>query len=75
MSDNPQIAGQPVLDRADHVWVYRMHRKTRCWKCVLCGGVISQEPPVYPTPAGWLPDRFEPLRDEERSLCPNEVGP
>jgi hypothetical protein len=47
--------------RGRHLWVSHPGGD---WKCVLCGGV-AREPTLDD-----LPDRFEPLTDQERALCP-----
>lgn len=55
-------------DRTDHVWVRRVEGG---FKCVLCGGVTNEEPPMSPTPKGWMPDHYElPLTPEERAQAP-----
>lgn len=55
-------------DRKDHIWVKMLEGY---WKCVLCGGVTrGQNPPEYPTPRDWYPERYDELCDEERQLAP-----
>ena len=55
-----QIVGERRLDRKLHVW--RRLPDGR-WKCTLCGGVTA-----CPSDEA-LPERFEPLTDEDRNLC------
>lgn len=63
---NPQQK-RPPIDRKEHVW---QATKDGWWKCVLCGA-ITRQPPEYPTPKGWMPERFEKLTEAERCLCPS----
>jgi hypothetical protein len=57
-----QSVGQRrIPDRTLHVWRKNGHG---WWKCVLCGGVSRR-----PTMDG-LPEKWEPLTDEERGLSP-----
>lgn len=65
-----QAVTDKVIDRTDHVWF----ATGWCWKCVLCGGVVIDRPPPYPTPPDWLPRDFRPLTDQERAMCPFECG-
>jgi hypothetical protein len=53
-------------DRADHIW---FKRDRGGYKCCLCGGLADEMPP-YPTPAAFMPLRFEPLTDIERLRSP-----
>ena len=52
-------------DRVDHVWE---HRGQRDYKCVLCGA-LTDKPPEF-ADKHWVADRYEPLTDEERAMCP-----
>lgn len=52
--------------RSQHVWHFR--RKQDNWKCVLCGAVSNN--PGEEVEEGWMPERYEPLNDEERNLSP-----
>lgn len=56
-----QFVGQKRLNRALHVW---QRRANGTYKCVLCGGVVRE-----PTPNG-VCERYEPLTETERALCP-----
>lgn len=69
-----QVVGDKSVDRADHVW-HEVHCDdgTSHFKCVLCGA-ISASPPDYPTPARWLPGRYEQLTPTERAMCPYVGG-
>ncbi len=53
------------VDRSKHCFAFLGGR----WKCLLCGGITRQLPP-NPEPADWIPDRYEPLTDEERQRVP-----
>jgi hypothetical protein len=61
----PQRTGDVKVKRSDHVWFSRKDG----FLCVLCGALCSK-PPAFPTPAEWMPDRYEALTKEERALCP-----
>jgi hypothetical protein len=54
-------------NRGYHVWHYR--KKEKNWKCVLCGAV-SANPGEELVKEDWMPERYEPLTDEERNLSP-----
>lgn len=58
------------VDRTDHVWVGRGDG----YLCVLCGGVTAGPPPGYPTPAGFVPERFVRLTKLDRARCPFVPG-
>lgn len=55
------VKQRQAIDRSAHVWVRRENGE---WRCCICGGVTRR-----PTDDE-LPERFEPLTDEERRLCP-----
>lgn len=60
----PRLKG---ANRKDHIWI----RLDSGFKCCLCGAVIRRtSPPDYPTPAGWIPEAYEPLSDSDRLLVP-----
>lgn len=61
------------VNRTDHVWVRRPDG--RGWKCCLCGAVTLKLPPPYPTPEGWVAERYEPLTEADREACPNPDPP
>lgn len=48
------------------MWYYLKYRGY--YKCVLCGAITPSAPP-YPTDPEWLPQRYEALTDEERTMC------
>jgi len=56
---------QGKVNRSDHVW---FQKEDGTWKCCLCGGVCIY-PTAFPTSEFWMPDRFEKLKDDERTLC------
>lgn len=53
-----------TTDRKDHLWCLR----GRKYLCLLCGAMTSQ-PPDYPTPNGWMPDKFEQLTNKDREIA------
>jgi hypothetical protein len=61
------------LNRNDHVWAPHPTPAGPGYKCLLCGGVTRARPPDFPTPWGWLPERYEPLTSAERGRCPAQV--
>ena len=40
------------------------------WKRLFCGG-LTKNPPPYPTPPAFVPERFEALTDDERKRVPH----
>ncbi len=65
-----QVVGQKLLDRAGrHVWC-KLADGRKLFKCVLCGA-LAKKPPNFEQEEDWVPERYEPLTDEERRLCPN----
>lgn len=61
-----QTPADPYCNRGDPIWVGGKD----FWKCCLCGALTRTAPPPYPTPNGWLPERYELLTGEERKLYP-----
>lgn len=68
-----QTPRSAALKRTDHVWVRRL--SGHGWKCCLCGAVSLRLPPPFPTPAGWMPARYEPLTAEDHEAFPKPPGP
>lgn len=64
-----QKVGQSKVDRKDHCW----RRRGTKYLCVFCGAVTAS-PPNYPTPDGWMPERFDKLTDEDRLACPRGLA-
>jgi hypothetical protein len=67
-----QRLGQKNLNRSDHVWVWQDKEQDTVrgfWVCCLCGA-ITRRVPVYPTPDAWEADKYLPLDDAMRLLCP-----
>lgn len=60
-----QTVNDPLPARNDHVW---LKQRADRYKCCLCGGVATSEPPPYPTPESWMPDFYEELTSAERML-------
>jgi hypothetical protein len=61
-----QLVGMAKPNRGRwHVWQLR----GTDYKCVTCGA-ITKSPPKRDEEEDWLPERFEPLTEEEKKLCP-----
>ena len=67
-----QVVGKNPQSRMDHVW-FKAGFEEAYYKCCLCGAV-AKTPPPYPTPADWLPERYERLLPSERALLPYVSG-
>lgn len=53
-------------NRKEHVWHWKKTHGR--YKCVLCGAITKR--PIQVDLGELMPDRYEPLTNQERALCP-----